>query len=568
MRITFFAFLFITSFFYAQENHPKDYFVSPLEVPLHLSGSFGELRNNHFHSGLDFKTQQKEGLRVLASADGYVSRIKVSPWGYGKAIYITHPNGYTSVYAHLQKYAPKIEEYVKRGQYIKKSFEIEFFPNASELKVKQGQLIAFSGNSGGSGGPHLHFEIRDSKTENIINPLYFGFDKLITDTKKPVINNVYVYPLSENSHANNSEKATAVTLSLQKDGNYLAQTVLADGKIGFGINTYDTFNYNYNKNGIYKIETFLNGTPEFGITFNEFAFAESRYINAYIDYEKLSKQKKRVQKVFIENKYPLSLISSNKKTGIIDITQNVSYTYKIKVSDYHSNKTEIIIPVKHTTDLPKIKKAKAKTGYVLKSKVENLYEKDHVSVYVAPNTFYQDFDLEFDVNNGILTFADDTVPVHKNYTITFKDTDIPSNLRSKTYIASLEGNSKKYNKTYVSGGSFKTYTRNTGKFALAQDTIAPTVKPVNFTQGKWISNEKDLRVMIDDKDSGINTYNAYLNETWILMEYDYKKKLLVHDFADGKVGEGKNDLRLIVTDNVGNATTFETHFFRSQKPRE
>lgn len=568
MRTIFFVFLFVTPFVYAQENYPKDYFVSPLEIPLHLSGSFGELRNNHFHSGLDFKTQQKEGLRVLASADGYVSRIKVSAWGYGKALYITHPNGYTSVYAHLQKYAPEIENYVKKRQYNQKSFEVEFFPGASELKVKQGQLIAFSGNSGGSGGPHLHFEIRDSKTENIINPFFFGFDKLITDTKKPVINNVYVYPLGENSHANGSENATAVSLSLQKDGNYLAQTVLTDGKIGFGINTYDTFNFNYNKNGVYKIETFLNGTPEFGIAFNEFAFAETRYINAFIDYEKLVKQKNRVQKMFVENNYPLSLINSNKKTGIIEISPNTSYTYKIEVSDYHSNKTEIIIPIKHTTDLSKIKKVKSKTGYVLKSKIENFYEKENVSVYVAPNTFYQDFDLEFDLNNGILTFADNTVPVHKNYTITFKDTNIPKILRSKTYIASLEGNSKRYNKTYVSDDSFKTYTRNTGKFTLVQDTIAPTVKPVNFSQGKWISNEKELRIKIDDKESGIDTHNAYLNETWILVEYDYKKKLLVHDFADGKVQEGKNDLRVTVTDNVGNSTTFETHFFRSQKPAE
>ncbi len=565
---TILLFLWVTQCFYAQKNYPKDYFISPLEIPLHLSGNFGELRNNHFHSGLDFKTQQKEGLKVFASADGYVSRIKVSAWGYGKALYITHPNGYTTVYAHLQKYAPEIEEYVKKGQYRQKSFEVEFFPNPSELRVKQGQLIAFSGNSGGSGGPHLHFEIRDSKTENIINPLFFGFDELIADTKKPNINNVYVYPVGENSHANNSENPTSVPLSLQKDGTYLAQTVLADGKIGFGISTYDMFDFNYNKNGVYKIETFLNGTPAFSITFNEFAFAETRYINAYIDYEKLVKQKSFVQKMFMENNYPLSLVGTNKKNGIIEIIPNVSYTYKMEVSDYHSNKIEIIIPIKHTTESPKIKRKHLETQYVLKSQIENLYEKENVSVYVAPNTFYQDFALQFEVNNGILTFADNTIPVHKNYTITFKDTSIPDNLRNKTYIASLEGKSKKYNKTTVSGNLFKASTRNTGKFTLVQDTLAPIVKPVNFTQGKWISNEKELKVTIEDKDSGINTYEAYLNGAWILMEYDYKKKLLVHDFADGKVKEGKNELQVIVTDNVGNTTTFETYFFRSQKMAE
>src|SRR5690554_1424403 len=196
------AFLLMSPLVFAQKNHPKDYFVSPMDVPLHMSGTFGELRNNHFHSGIDFKTQQREGQNVLAAAEGYVSRIKVSTWGYGKALYITHPNGYTTVYAHLQKYSPEIEAYVKKRQYYQKSFEVEFFPGASDLKVTQGQLIGLSGNSGGSGGPHLHFEIRDSKTENIINPLFFGFDKLITDTKKPILNHVTVYPLGENSVAN------------------------------------------------------------------------------------------------------------------------------------------------------------------------------------------------------------------------------------------------------------------------------------------------------------------------------------------------------------------------------
>ena len=152
--------LFLKSF--SQEDIPQDYFESPLEIPLILSGTFGELRSNHFHSGMDIKTHQQTGLNVLASASGYVSRIKVSHFGYGKALYVQHPNGYTSVYAHLKEFAPEIEAYIKERQYAKESYEIEVFPEADELPVKQGEVIAYSGNSGGSGGPHLHFEIRDS----------------------------------------------------------------------------------------------------------------------------------------------------------------------------------------------------------------------------------------------------------------------------------------------------------------------------------------------------------------------------------------------------------------------
>lgn len=567
MRVLVFALLVCCFGFAQKKDYPKDYFISPLEIPLHLSGTFGELRNNHFHSGIDFKTQQREGQNVVATADGYVSRIKVSTWGYGKALYITHPNGYTTVYGHLQKYSPEIEAYVKKRQYYQKSFEVEFFPGASDLKVTQGQLVGLSGNTGGSGGPHLHFEIRDSKTENIINPLFFGFDKLITDTKKPILNNVIVYPLGESSVVNGSERPIKTSLSQQKDGTYLSQTILANGKIGFGINTYDLLDFNYNRNGVFKIETFLNGSPEFNVEFNEFAFAETRYLNAYIDYAQFITQKSRTQKLFITDKYPLSLIAHNNKTGVVEPKENITYNYRIEVSDYHQNKITINIPIKYSNQPAKVKKQPEKP-LILRAGVENLYEKENVSVYVAPNVFYEDFGLDFDVKDDVLTFADKTIPAHRNYSITFEDTDIPTNLRYKTYIASIDGNTRRYNKTEVTKNSFRTWTRNTGQFTLLQDTISPAVKPINFSQGKWMSNDPVLKVQIEDNQSGINTYNAFLNDVWILMEYDYKTKMLVHDFADQKVVEGKNDLRIIVTDNVGNSTTFETHFFRSQKTNE
>ena len=169
---------------FTQVSYPKDYFVKPLDIPLILSGTFGELRSNHFHSGLDIKTQQREGLNVYASAEGYVSRIKISHWGYGKALYITHPNGYTTVYGHLKKFSPTIEAYVKRHQYEKEKFQIQLFPKEDELKVTKKQVVALSGNSGGSGGPHLHYEIRDANARPT-NPMLFGIE--IKDTKAPQI---------------------------------------------------------------------------------------------------------------------------------------------------------------------------------------------------------------------------------------------------------------------------------------------------------------------------------------------------------------------------------------------
>ena len=238
MKLFLFFLLFSCSVF-AQVNYPKDYFRSPLDIPIQLSGNFGELRPNHFHAGFDFKTLQREGLPVYAVADGYVSRIKISTFGNGKTIYITHPNGYTSVYGHLQKAADSIQEFIQKTHYLEQSFEIEMYLKPGQLTVKKGQIIGFSGNTGASEGPHLHFEFRDNVTEFIINPMLFGFDKFLKDSKKPIIFNIYAYPLDNESIVNQSKRPLLLNLVLQKDGTYLADKVVANGKIGFGINAFD-----------------------------------------------------------------------------------------------------------------------------------------------------------------------------------------------------------------------------------------------------------------------------------------------------------------------------------------
>ena len=289
MRLVLICLIFLCSVAHAQNSYPQDYFSNPLDIPLILSGTFAELRSNHFHSGLDIKTQNRTGFKVFAAADGYVSRIKISHFGYGKALYITHPNGYTSVYAHLENFNPEIEAYVKKQQYINESFELELFPKAEELKVLSKEMIAYTGNTGGSGGPHLHFEIRDSNSRPM-NPLLFGIE--ISDTKKPIVSSVFAYPLSKDAQINQSENRVKIRLIPQKDGSYNAENITAFGKIGFGISTYDQQNGASNKNGIYKIDTYCNGKEKFKIAFEKFSFAETRYLNRFIDYEYFKNNKK------------------------------------------------------------------------------------------------------------------------------------------------------------------------------------------------------------------------------------------------------------------------------------
>lgn len=564
MRIFLLIFLFPFVVF-SQNNYPDSVYVSPLNIDLLLSGSFGELRNNHFHSGLDIRTQYKEGLNVYAANDGYVSRIKISTYGYGKAIYIDHPDGYTTVYGHLQNATGKINEYLKKAQYDQKKYEIELFPSPNELVVKKGDLIALSGNTGGSGGPHLHFEFRDTNTEKIINPMFFGMNKKITDTRAPVLAGIVAYPISENAVVNASQKPIELNFTKQSDGTYLASKVAANGMIGFGINTYDLSDKNYGKNGVYKIKTCTNGKKSFEIIFDTFSFDEGRYINNYVDYERMKRTNEKIQKLFVKKKYPLELIHLGSNNGILTLKPNTQINYKIEVEDFHKNKYEINIPITYSAALPTIFKEEVKTNYLLKSAIENIYEKENVTVIVPENTFYDDFYLDFEVKEKVLNFHNKYLSPHKNYTIKFEDDSFSDTEKKKVFIANIIGRRVDYNKTYNKGNVFTTYTKDMGEFKLMTDNVAPTVVPINFSEGKWISSLKELVLKIDDDASGIDSYNGFLNEKWVLFEYDYKTNKITHEIDESFVIDGRNVLKVVVIDNVGNSTIFETHFFRSKK---
>ncbi|RKR11164.1 LOW QUALITY PROTEIN: peptidase M23-like protein [Flavobacterium sp. 81] len=552
--------LFFCNFIFAQTQYPKDYFRAPLDIPMQLSGNFGELRPNHFHAGFDLKTNQREGLSVHAIADGYVSRIKISTFGNGKCIYITHPNGYTSVYGHLQTPVGEILNYVKKNHYKEKAYEIEMFLKPGELPVTKGEIIGLSGNTGSSEGPHLHFEIRDTKTEFVINPIFFGFDKNIKDTKKPTVSSVYVYPL-DNSTVNQSKQPLLLNVALQKDGTYLASKVKANGKIGFGIVAVDFDDVSFNKNGVFNVSTFFNGNQNYNYQFNTYSFDEMRYVNALIDYGKYKKSGQRVQKLFMKTPYALSIIKTDSLRGIIPVEPNLASTYRIEVSDYFGNLNTITVPVEYDAATPVVKEEPITSKYFIKVNKDSNFEKDNMSVFFPAGTFYDDFNLNFDVKNNRIYIHDDTVPVHSNFTITIKDDTYPEALRDKLYIG--RGNS--YNGTIRKGDVFTAKSKTLGQFGLVLDTIKPTIKIVKPIQDKWISDVKKIDFIINDAASGIKSYNGYLNGNWILFEYENKTKKITHTFDDALLAEGANDLKIEVIDNVGNSAIFETHFFRSQQ---
>ncbi len=564
MKLYLFILLFPV-FLFAQTEYPKDYFRSPLDIPIQLSGNFGELRPNHFHAGFDLKTMQKEGLNVYAVADGYISRIKISTFGNGKTLYVTHANGYTSVYGHLLRATDSIEDFIKKTHYKEQSFEIEMYLKPGELLVKKGQIIALSGNTGASEGPHLHFEFRDNVTEHIINPMLFGFDKMLRDTKSPMISSVYVYPLNDETVVNQSKRPLILNLKLQKDGTYLADAVLTNGKIGFGINAFDYDDVSFNKNGVYKVQSFYNGMPTFGYQFDTYSFDEMRYINALIDYPRYKKTQQRVQKLFMKKPYNLSIIKTDATNGVLTQVPNFSSVYRIEVSDFYGNRTTVSIPVKYGSLPAIVAQEPILSKYFVKAGNDSSFEKENMSVFFPAGTFYDDFYLNFDVKNDTLFLHDDTVPAHSNFTISMEDKKFTEAQREKLYIASINGKKMGYNLTSRKDNVFTIKVKTLGNFTLVLDTIPPVISIAKPIEGKWLSDKKSIQFTISDGLSGIKSYNGYLNGKWILFEYDNKTKKITHNFSDEIVAEGANELKIIVIDNLGNSTIFETKFFRSQK---
>ena len=541
-----------------QAQIPEDYFQIPLKIPVALSGTFGELRSNHFHSGLDIKTQGRQGLDIHTAAEGYVSRIKISSYGYGKALYIQHPNGYTTVYAHLKKFAPKIEAYVKAKQYKLEKYTIELFPKKQELLISTDEIIALSGNSGGSGGPHLHFEIRDSQ-QRPVNPMLFGID--IKDTRKPLINTAWLYPLDKETLINGSNKPYRLKIATQKDGTLKATPVKACGVVGIAVSSVDQQDAANNKNGYYKIESSINGTKNFELEMKRFAFSETRYINRMIDYSYFKKNRSRITKLFIEPNNPLSIYKDG--NGYITIQDNLSYNCNVDIKDIKGNTKRLLIPITGETNQQATTQVSQAYEHYAYSSVPFEYSNPFVNITIPKGALYEDTPLDIDVlENNCIKIHKNTVPLHKYMSLSFTLTGVANPKQS--YIGKFYGNPTKpsYVGAKKTGNRITARTRDFGSFGVFTDLNKPTVKAINFGNNKWISSNKTLRVWINDKETGIKNFKATINGKFALMEYDYKKKLLIHNLSDGIYSQGKNELKVYVEDNVGNSTIFESTFYR------
>ena len=537
---------------------------SPVEIPILLSGTFGEFRKTHFHTGVDIKTQGKEGLKIRAIDDGDLIRVKVSTSGYGKAVYIRHYDGTTSVYAHLKKFSPKIQHIIKRLQYEKKRYEIEKFFKEGEIKLKKSEIIGISGNTGGSSGPHLHFELRDTKMEKPLNPLKYGY--YVADTIPPSIQNIFIYKFLKDKIF----KKIKIGLNRNENIYSVKDTIESTGILGFGYSGYDRQNSSYNRNGIYKRDLMINGKSVFSYKFDDLTFQDGKKIDLLIDYKAYNIDKIRIKKLYQNINSKFSFLENGDNYGLFNVVEDSLYNIKIIFEDINKNKSIVSMIIKGSKNENRFDFSESDIEnklYYPDLEYEKKYE--NLKFKIPKNAFYEPTELNFDYKLDTISIKRFTKAPKNGLKLEFL---IPKNLDSinlrQTCVGKLNINKKgKKNKIqYVFGNKNDSLifvkSMSGGKYFLTKDTIPPSIKPVNFKNKKWVTNLSTLKIRVDDEFSGIKKYTASINGKWILMEHEPKRKILFFEFDDLNFNKAELKFNLHVEDMVGNENEFEAIIYR------
>jgi hypothetical protein len=564
--------LFSTLIFNPLNDIPKDRntFISPLRIAPFLSSNFGELRVDHFHSGLDIKTQGVTGKEVVAAADGFIYRISVSPGGFGRALYIRHPSGYSTVYGHLERFSPEIEKFVKERQYTRKSFTVTLLPEKEEFPVKQGELIAYSGNSGASGGPHLHFEIRKSESEKPVNPLLFDFG--IEDNIKPVFEKLAIYPITSHTLVNNKNAVKKINVT-GDHGSYSitnGNEITISGPAGFGIKAYDQMNGIPNRFAVYSIELSIDSLSVYNYIMNAFSFDESRYVNSHIDYEYYMKENSYIERTYVLPGDKLSVYKSSNNRGIFNFNDDKIHHVQFIVRDVNGNKSTLSFNIKAlSAEGQSTVTAIDSNRIVMPYGTSNKFSADNVSLNIPAGALYDTLYFTYKKEKGTLQMLSDLhyiddkfTPIHKACTLSIKPTSIPSGKEPKMLIIKLDDDERKYatNSIWVNG-NLSSEILSFGRYYIGIDTVAPIIAANGLVPGANLTERKEIRIKITDDLSGIKSYEPEIDGEWALFEYDQKYDLLTYTFDETKIKKAtKHNLSLKVTDKKDNISYFKCDF--------
>ena len=540
----------------AQEIDYSSYdFASPLDIPLVLAANFGELRTNHFHTGLDFKTNRKTGYNIRSAEDGYISRIKVSPWGYGHAVYIDHYNGLTTVYAHIQSFDGKIADWVAKQQAKQENFAFNYYPTSDSLRVKKGQIIAHSGNTGGSTAPHLHFEIRDTKTEHALNPLLFNFD--IEDTRQPTIRGLKLYSLTKEGYRVPDKSRRFRVYGNQ--GNYSisnnqvivpASYTSKTGGIGFSFDAIDKLNAANNVCGIFEAFFIVDGDTIFSQNMEHIYFSSNRQINTHKDYEEYHNRRRHFHKAFKTIHNPLPIYRTMKNRGIINTQSGETYNAEYITKDAYGNTSKLKFDIIITEGKEKItQKLFAGKKILYPDSAFLSYDNSHYILF-PPGLLYEPTPLILHASKNKITFGNDRVPLQETYKLmlpvsSFEDT-------KHVYIQRKDHR----NRTTPEGGTVKdgwisTRVKSFGEFSVETDTIPPSIRRRNFKDNGTVSGQR-LSWYIDEDKSGLIDYDIFINGKWHLLEYEPKRSLFFFDPPEALKGEKSVEIRAV--DTVGNSS--------------
>jgi len=527
-------------------------FHPPIDAPFNLSGTFGEFRSR-FHTGIDFKGG--EGINIFSIEDGYISRIEVSPSGYGKVVYITHPNGYSSVYAHLSRFSPDIEKYIKSEQYRSKSYTVKKFPKKDQIQVKRGELLGYSGNTGRSFGAHLHFEIRDTNSQDALNPLMFNYT--YEDLERPIIRGLYT--INENNTLIR-DLPKRIRISKTNDSTYVADNIIFNGDIGFGIDIYDIQYKNlFNRNGVYKVELLIDSIKKFSYSMDRIKFSENHYKKLMYDYLSLVKNNRRVLKVYIPPRSNLSFLKTNDFNGIIKSNEIINSKVNIKVTDWNNNSSYLKFKIISADTL---KSNKPLNGIEILTNQKYVINKGESVVEINKNTFYEDVLLNITSKDDTIDLGDEITPFRSSIKLKIPiDENIDSLSLSQTFIGKIVNNKINYISSKINDSYITANTSSLGRYIISRDSILPEIRPINFKNKSNVKSNKTLRLRIKDDKSGIKNYKAHINGKWALFEYEPKQNLIFHDLSDSVIEDGENDLLIEFEDGVGNKQTYNTKIY-------